>query len=221
MRKIQIVGLALVAVFALSAIAASTAFGATYLWLVGAKHIEGTEEIPSEAEGELLLLELFTGLEVLCSGFFDGALLPNGLDVISEVLNLEKLLVAGSLTNADLLICEEHKVCQGTMEIDVEAINLPWSTQLMLVGTVLVNLITATTNGNPGYHVKCLTLLGESNGECTGEGGPEVLNVEGGVEGVFKEEETGLCTFSGSMTGDISGTGITRSSAGTVTISEE
>lgn len=215
MKSIYVLGIAVFAVFALSAGTASLAFASEYEWLVAGKAV--TTEAPSEATGEIKLEELETGLSVLCSGIFDGLLLPAGKDTIESVLTL-----AGELLTSDLIECTAQALCETSMEVDVIPLHLPWATELSLTAAgALVDLIFSSGAGTPGYEIKCLTIIGEETGSCEGASAPEQKNATGGVEAIFEENDTGTCTFSKAATGDIKeGKGLTTSTSGEVAITE-
>jgi hypothetical protein len=229
MRKINILGLALVAVFAFGAVAVSAAFAEEALWLLNGNDI--TTAISSEAKGTLWLTDLsapFGAVMVVCNGSFDGTVGPGMEDEITAVLNSNKELVAGTVAGQDLILCgflaEQHGACKTTPEADVETVGLPWKTlvELNTAGTGFVDLITSAS-GKVGYRVTCKNVLeGETTDECTvAEGVSELTNVETGVLGIFKEANTGSCTASGSKSGDVEEGGITiATGGGTLSVSE-
>jgi len=234
MRKLYVIGLALVAMFAFTAVAASSASAVEYLWLVAGLSIEGTEEKASETSGELELADLGSsagGAVVLCSGILDGFLLPKGRDLITAVLMLGGELLAVSATDTrDDLECAFTKagLCEGTTAL-VVAVDLPWFTELMLVNGRLVDLIfTGKATEEPGWEVTCKTFIGEVKDTCTAlseETEPTVTNVTGGVEATFAEENKADCSVGGEKEGDVLAAGgkggLVTSPSGTVTISEE
>src|SRR5450759_4894241 len=91
MRKIQILGMALFAVFAFGAVAAASAFAASEWEVEGVKL---TTTLPAETEGSLKLIKLVSTtnreilVEVRCEGIFDGTVGPGSKDTINKVLNL-------------------------------------------------------------------------------------------------------------------------------------
>jgi hypothetical protein len=219
MRKLQVVGFALLAVLAVTAFAASAALGdSTMLWLVAGANIEGAEEKATESTGELTLTDLKApggAVAVVCSGKFVGKLLSEGKDTVTEVNNL-----AGTLKNEiECAFGATHGLCETSMAPIVKPSNLPWTSELSLVGAAYVDTLKSATT--VGYDVVCLTILGETLDECTAATGKSTeVNVTGGVEGTFAEENTGNCTLSKELSGDVAGKGLTTSSAGAVTVSE-
>ncbi len=119
MKKIKLLGLALFALFAFSAVLANAAFAEEALWLV--KGEEVTAKLASETTGELLLIvlkEVIVGETwVLCSGTFDGTVGPGSADEVTALLNL----AIEEVTAAKLLICEGEKACEKTADVEVVA----------------------------------------------------------------------------------------------------
>ena len=94
MKKIQILGLSLVAVFALSASVASMASAAE--WLVKGEAL--LTAAPSEGTGELELGDAKLGLLMTCSGILVGTVGPGAADTVTEVLKLKQRSVFLSKT---------------------------------------------------------------------------------------------------------------------------
>ena len=230
-KKFYVAGLALVAVLAFSALASSSAFAVSKYLLNGAQI---TTTIPTVTEGELLLEDTAaTGKpDILCMGSFDGTIGPpeGTKDQITEVLNLEKVLVAGELANSDLIAnCEtDNGTC--TNPVDVEAVNLPWNTEVMLTpGGKFSDLLVSSGNGEPGWRVDCNSIIGLISDTCTGEGNAsaELTNIAGGgVLGTFLETETDTisppahCSLNGGKTGLVVGSSPITSTSETLTLSE-
>jgi hypothetical protein len=200
MKKIQIIGMALVAMFAFSALLASTASAEPTLlaeWLLNGNPI--LELTLSEATGTILLTDTSNGSDVLCSGIFDGSVGANGEDEITEVLSLAKVVV----TLAAPLVCESDAVCEkSTTDVLVSPENLPWHTLLFLMesNNSFLDLVFLA-----GYTVECLVLGLKITDECTTElaaGG--VTNVTGGVEGAEEPlAPLGTCSVGGAGTGEV------------------
>ncbi len=186
MKKLQILGIALVAVFAFGALVAGSASATvtTLLaeWLVNGVAIPEGTNLASESTGELELTDLKTLLgesTVKCSGILIGTVGFDGADTVTEVLNLAKELIGAPLTGT-ALSCTEVKVCEEAL---VWPVNLPWSTLLELVeeeGSVFfgVLLYAHAGGGNPGWEVECMKTITKPVDECTGEG-----IIELGLEG--------------------------------------
>jgi len=179
MKKFQLLGVALVAVFAFGVVLAAQASAApTFLlaeWLAnGTALAEGVEKI-TETVGTILLEDTKTLLGasgVVCSGIILGTVGFDGLDVISEVLNMAKETIGGTLT-ATALSCTEQTVCEEPL---VWPLHLPWSTllELMEVGGEIffVDLIEEgeTKVGTPGWEVECMKTITKPEDNCTATG---------------------------------------------------
>jgi hypothetical protein len=232
MKKLHLLGVALVAVFAFAALTAASASAVTFLlaeWLVGGLPI--TADLNVESTGELELEETILGLKitVLCSGILDGTIGPNGLDVISELLRLDGTTVV-SLVGlvAPALLCTNVSNCPSP---EVWAVHLPWGSlvELMEEGTEVffADLVLNSGAGNPGWEILC------SNGtsdECTvTEGVSEKMNeANGTLVTLFSEAFTELaglklanCTTGGNEQGIVTGSGtISIVGGGALTVSE-
>jgi hypothetical protein len=144
MRKIQLLGLALIAVFSFGAIAASAAF-ALPEWLVEKAEVLAT--LSSESEGLFEMIQLTASggsaklVSVDCEGVLDGTIGPvnaagKGVDTITKVLSLNMEEIGESLSGLAL----ECKVVQtaGSLtdcKLNTTALvwpeNLPWTTELI------------------------------------------------------------------------------------------
>jgi hypothetical protein len=180
MLRARTLGLAFVAVFAMSAVATSSASAAfKKVWEVsecvkvpagtgkyeeskckkegGKKEWEikwkevGATPIAVTSAGKLKLNS--GGTEVECEGTNTGTVGEKGKDeIITITVTNCKIVKAG--------FCEEL--------IKVEPLNLPWLTQLVEVGGKLKNEIKPHAGGkNPGWAVTCKTFLGNKTVKCT------------------------------------------------------
>jgi hypothetical protein len=222
MRKIQIIGLALFAMFAFAAVSVTTASAETTLlaeWLVEGKPV--TASTATVNEGELLLEDMSTATDVLCSGKFVGTIGANGVDSITLVEDLE---AKDNLLNCIITAkgaCEE---ANGSL-ILVTPVNLPWATKLILMenGEFLDEIFSSGV-GNPGYLIECKALGIKVDDTCTGITQTQEKNVTGGVEGIFNESEAitpaGNCTIGGEKAGLVVGSGHSTSPIG-LTVSSE
>jgi hypothetical protein len=218
MKKIHVLGLGLVATFALG-VGAVSASATTLKWLDEGKAI--VTATPVETTGELTLgstngAKLKIEAAVLCSLIFGGTVGPGSEDNIVEVLNLTKELV----TSAKKLSCPSVKTCEGNSE--VLPVNLPWLSHLELMGTeaepLFLDVLEAGNGrtgetGNPGWEVKCKTILATVTETCTSANqGADLTNdgTENDVLGVFEKETTppATCSMGGANTGFVeSGSG--------------
>jgi hypothetical protein len=185
MRKIQIVGLALAAIFAFSMVSASGASALT-LWdeckevtagtglftnsdcnVSGSPNLWEWLPMPAATPVDSLatdLVLLSTGLvtvEVLCEGSMVGTVGLNGGGTVTELLNLANEAV--SLTN--LVVCMNLANCPEPL---ASPENLPWNTQLVNAeGEDAAGLLLGPHSGGgpPGWFVECMG-NGQTN-ECT------------------------------------------------------
>jgi hypothetical protein len=197
MRKISIVGLSLFAVLAFSAVAAASAFAESEWLIDGAVVTAATQSL---SEGELLLCDDKGGLSgqkvcVHCSGLDVGTVGPGKADKVTEITNL-----AG--TSKDITDCTNDENCPAP--ILVEAVHLPWTTEVILSGTTFRDLIGPGTGGEPGYTVSC---FGVSD-TCTGHTSTLLENkvAENDVLALFEPAvEPGTCTRGGAGQGLVEG----------------
>jgi len=232
MKKFQLLGVALIAVFAFGVIAAASASAVEFLlaeWLVNGNPI--TTELATESEGELLLEETILGIKIdkLCSGIFVGTIGPTGEDKITELLNLALEPINLTALVELGLECVNDQNCPEPL---VWAVHLPWNTllELMVEGTetFFVDLISNSGAGNPGWYEICMG--NSTSDECTTvEGASKVTNEAGGlVDGEFSEAFTELaglklanCSTAGAEHGIVEGLGTTLTSEGALTASSE
>jgi len=184
MKKIQILMLAVVAMFAFSAVVASAASAEELLplWLVMGEDVPaGGVTVDVTVSGKLLLEDMSaTGgaVDVECEGNGLGLLLPEGLDEQNSA-NAENCKLGTTKGQ-----CSEV--------LKVEAVDLPWLTQLVQVGTAFEdNLFEGkSATEKPGWLVLCLTVLGEVDDTCTTNEGKTLLTnneTTGEVESEFAE----------------------------------
>jgi hypothetical protein len=186
MLRIQMIGLAIVASLAMSAIAAGSAMAA-HEWLINGSPITVAKKIHSKG---LLLLTDHNPLgnasletAVHCKGFDAGTVGPGGADLIESI-------TAELLGTNDKITCAFDKTggCEASPAPLALALHLPWRTELYLVGTEVRDMIVADGAGEPGYKVICKApLLGTITDECTAPlGSTGLANVAAGVEGIFE-----------------------------------
>jgi hypothetical protein len=193
MKKIHIVGLALVAVLAFSAFSVASASALESTWLVGGA--KPAAAVASDSEGELVLEDLKGGLfledaAVKCQGTDEGTVGPNGEDKLTKVV-----------VNA----CTNVKGCPAP---DTAApINLPWNTKVELIGAAFYDDLTSAST--VGYTVTC---AGFATDTCSialatvllknGTGG-EVLAEFSGTDA---NQPAANCTRGGTAQGLVNGT---------------
>jgi hypothetical protein len=231
MKKFQLFGVALVAVFAFAAMTVASASAAPVFllaeWLVNGASIPAGTTKPTDAEGsEILIEETILGIkiDVLCSGIFDGTVGANGADTITELLALGG---GAAITLANMLLCTNSANCPEPL---VAAINLPYTTTLELMeeeGVSSFADLFAGTGGAPGYEVEC---MGSGTADtCTGNVALEVKNEGTNVDGLFNDPYNVLagntlanCTVAGAAAGLVEGLGTTLlTEGGTLAVSSE
>jgi hypothetical protein len=231
MRKIHLLGLALIAVFAFGAIAASAAMageptgGEKAFWLLNGVAIANGEAngIKTETEGTIVLGSLETGVEIECSGIFHGTAYnlgategENGFGLVTEILDLggvghKELAGAGiKCTSLTPSLCEN---AGGHPEVWPD--NLPWLVTLVLMTLdseekaveLFLALFSADPTNLPAYEVLCLTFGGTITVEelCQGETSAdlELMNEPTGMIllGTFVKEELELEGLEGECKG--------------------
>jgi hypothetical protein len=203
MKKIHILGVAVVAMLAFGVVGAVSASAATLQWLAEGKAIVAA--LASEAKGELLQetnngagLGIHVGY--LCSGIFDGTVGPGAEENISGMFTLTGVTVTLA---APILNCV---VDQNCTEPEVSPVNFPWLGHLELMGTeaapLFLDALESGGQGSPGWEITCLILGTTVTEVCTGGGGANLTNdvAEKDVLAIF-EDEVFNCSIGGNGTG--------------------
>jgi hypothetical protein len=188
MRKIQIIGLALVAIFAFSAIAAASAFAAPE-WLFNGATFTG--KLPVLSAGTLLLEDMKGGLfleaaDILCSGLDAGSVTAPASDEITEITEIK---------------CTNESGCPGP---SATPINLPWSTALSLATDIIDTATTTQGTKEVGWKVTCTGI----SDECSNASGITLMeNNSEGVTAFFNEGVTApaSCGRGGALQGLVEG----------------
>ncbi len=236
MRKLQVLGVALIAVFAFGVIAVESASAApTFLlalWLVNKEEL--LAELLFELDGELELednkVPLVGNAGLLCSGIFDGWAGPNSLGYISEVLTLGGGAVNTTALTAPGLKCTNLLNC--TEPATLWAVNLGWEWEIELMedgGSIFFAGLLTSLNGTKtvGWEVECSGLTDTCT---TAQGVAEItLNAAGtAVIAIFSTAFTELaglklatCTLGGENTGGVRGEGEFLPDAGELSASSE
>jgi hypothetical protein len=229
MKRIQVLGLALVAVVAVSAFVASAASAVTFLlaeWLITGVPLTGTLAV--EQTGELNLINTNGGglgvrVELLCSGTLDGTIGPNGADEITELLNLEKVAINLTPLVGTALACTNTKNCTEPL---VWAEELPWKTELVLMEDTESFFVDLLINGK--YYAECLILGVSVNELCeAATTAIKITNIAEGLDAEFSdafqelaELKLGVCGGR-AETAIVEGLGLIVPDAGTLTASSE
>ena len=228
MRKIQVLGIALLALFAFGALTAMSASAAnTYLlaeWLLNGVAIGANETNLVEIDGTLLLEDtkavLGSPAAVRCTGSFDGWVGPNSLDFTTEVLNVAEEAISTTKLTGLALECVAETGCETNTPPLVYPVGMPWESEVELLeqsgeATALRFMDLLSTKANAakllGWEIEnCLVLGTAHEDECTStEGVAEITLAAGPVLlGTFSKAITELngqplatCTGSGAATG--------------------
>jgi hypothetical protein len=210
MSKFKTVMLALIAVFACSAMAAASA-SAAHVWLISGAEVKEGEEVNVLIDGSVMLhhqLPAIVGggeITVTCTGQFHGTVNFKGLDKITSVLGLK-----GETSKLD---CEVTKVVGTTLCKEkelalVSALHLPWHTQLLLVTIggkeVVVDDLLSEAGKVPGYESECI--VSKIKVSCEGADRSQFIkNTAGGSVFEFFGELKNGCSDGG--TGTVLGSG--------------
>jgi hypothetical protein len=176
---IKALGLALFAVFAFSAVAAASAFAESE-WLWKGSPIPAGQELLTDTEGTLTLDVLNAAgtliNEIDCSALFEGAVLPGGIDLVTDVWSLPpsqflieelepSLGVEGKSLSCENLFDAGGDACRISTEAGAEtllwvdelslALGLTWETlvELMVTGPTFLDHFH-----NVAFELLCITL---------------------------------------------------------------
>src|ERR1700691_3788571 len=238
MRKFQWFGIAVVAVLLFGvAVASSASAAVTFLlaeWLVNGKPVMEGESFTVEVKGTVLLEDLKTLLgaaSMECTGTLLGWIGPDGLGLVSEVLNASAELISSTPLSGLPLECKEEKVCEEPL---VWPVHLGWEALLELweVGGAsgFVVLTTGVTE-TPGWYVVCEKTITKPVDECTSPLGAAEVGLSGTtLTGTFSEAFTLLmeerltrCTQSKEESGVAESVGVATvtTSGGAISASSE
>ena len=189
MKKLRVVMLVLVAMFALSALAASPASAEITLlaeWLANGNPI--LEPLAVDAEGFFVIIDMTSVTAmVACEALIEGTVGPGENDTVTMLWDLatpQKLIPTagetGFLVAGTGLLCEGIQGCEkDPTETEVWPTGLPYTSSLFLMedGTFL-DLVTAA---NVGWEVQSLILGSLTLDECKGTDiEVQVVNLSGG-----------------------------------------
>jgi hypothetical protein len=222
MKKFQLLGLALFAVLAVGAAAAtSSALALESVWLVNGNRLFSLELVLSETignkgdnSGEILLEDskapLVGKTDVTCSGFDEGWVGTGSLDEITLIMSL------GTTETAEgWIACKISVGCEAGTTPEAMALNLPWLTELLLTlsGTeeIFLDDIVAGT-GEAGWLIRnCLVLGAPREDECTtNQASVDIDNnvTQGDVVALFLGAASNVlahCSQSGTNSGIVEG----------------
>lgn len=157
---------AILAVFALSAVAATAAFAESE-WLEDGAAITTAKEALLELMTGLKLKDTGTGVEVECE---------KGESVGKVGAGAKDEVTSATCTKVNTKATEGSGTC--TEVLGLTAVKLPWKTEIVLSGTAFRDLLI-----KGAYLVKCKTILGTVEDECVTTNSSLLSNSElGSVE---------------------------------------
>jgi len=226
MRKIQVLGVALLALFAFGALTAVSASATnTYLlaeWLLNGVAIGASETNLVEIDGTLLLEDtkavLGSPAAVRCTGSFDGWVGPNSLGYISEMLSAAEEAISTTPLTGLALTCVAETGCETNTAPIVYPVGLPWESEVELLEQSgettkrFTDLLSTKANGGKlGWEIEnCLVLGTAHEDECIFEAAAAELTLATGpvLQGMFSKAIAELnaqslvtCTGGGEKTG--------------------
>jgi hypothetical protein len=108
----------------------------------------------------------------------------------------------------------ESGVCEKNKYTTLEAVNLPWHTELFTEAGVVHDVLENGGKGAPAYKMTCVVLGIHEEDQCTGGLNLALTNVAGGVSAAFNATEKLNCTRGGSGSGTVEGTQTISTSGG-------
>ncbi len=190
MKKFQVLGIALIAVFAFGVISAASASAETAFWLEDGVAITSLQSTGITGLINLTNIALGSEVTVHCEGEFMGSVGANGEDEITEVLTTG-LIATGTPLTGEFVNCEvtTSGLCTLHSLAEVWPVNLPWHTHLLLMPAPepeYLDILLAEAGKIPGYEVKCSGPLGAFSNKCEGQTSSSVENTAGvTMTGIF------------------------------------
>lgn len=188
MKKLHVVLMALVALFAFSAMVTSASAETTLLaeWLENGNPILTLTS--TEGTGTIILGDAKVKLKMECTGIFDGSVGANGEDETTELLKTDKVTIV-SLANK--LACTGLNGCS---KAEASPEKLPWLTQAeLLENGTFGDIVSSAT-----YWSLCEILGINTEEECTVTNGLFLIkNTATDVEPEGKVLPNGNCTVGG------------------------
>jgi hypothetical protein len=214
MKKLHIIGLAVIAVFAFSAAVTTSAFALESVILVNAVKPTAAVTVTSASSGKVLLEDMGTlAARVECEGVTNEETLEaGGKNIVIKKVTFTKACTTPAKAEK-LNGTEEANACTSVDAGEsVSALHLPWLAEVVLsAGVFLTSLVAAAGGGAPGYKVECNTALGLVTDECSTEKGTTTLtnNAGGTITAAFPaapvEAEFANCTIGGNLQGLVTG----------------
>jgi hypothetical protein len=186
------------------------AFGA--LWVAGASanswKMNGsplTQPRSFTAEGTVEVEERYRGDRYSCAFQQEGTVGPGA---------------TGEITGKKVYKCADKggRLCESAVEL--EAVHLPWKTELVTVNGVVRYKVTNGGSGKPYWEIKCTGQGGKIEELCTGaETAMGMINVPTGVKASFDSESTkGSCVAGANEMLILNGTETIKNGEGTLSV---
>jgi hypothetical protein len=217
MRKLHLLGLALVAAFAFAASTTASTMAAPPATLLAEWLWNGSavlSELLVDIEGELLLEDIKLGIDVLCSGSGEGTITANGEGLATKLLSLSGEEIGEGLTGL-ALECVNDKGCENPL---LWPDGLPWPMLLELIELDTVPAewsFAVLTAALAGWDIECMSIIPTSE-LCEAPNSVvsvtnEATNVDVETTDAFTELaglKLGSCTVGGNETAILEGLGI-------------
>lgn len=139
---------------------------------------------------------------------------PKALEEAPETVECEDTATGlAGLANTGEVTEWTYSNCTGTVlketcqsPVSIQAVNLPWHSELVTVGGVTHDIMTSGGSGTPGYKMRCTEKIGgKVLDECTGTPTLTTTDGEKGVSAAFTSEKLN-CTKGGTGAGTLEGT---------------
>ncbi len=196
MKHVGTLGTAMVAMFALSAVVASTA--SALGWLDNGHPIASPILVLSKSTGSIKISDLapFGGpIVLLCSRIGHGTIGPGDKGEIKE-LHLTGCSFEAGKTGE----------CKTSPSPTFLWAHLPWATLLLTVGGVTHNMTESSGAGAPAWAFTCETLTGTVTDECISSTmSPGIDGNFADVTALFEASDTASCTLGNATSGMIVG----------------
>jgi hypothetical protein len=148
-----------------------------------------------------------------------------GVECEQNVEGTAETGVAGTVTKLTLSKCTvvEKGDCESL--VSVEAVHLPWATELSYSKGALFDSVKSGGSGQPGYARKCRTALGEKTDTCTSATlQSSATNATKGVDAAFNDghkEEIECTEGSPKKNGIVEGTQLIEAKSGTLEVGND
>jgi hypothetical protein len=158
-------------------------------WHLNGQPLIEFESVAASGEGKIALTEkepVIGDLTIECSVTYKGSAAASSAGEITALTatGCTGISVAGKEYN-----CASTKAAPTTME----AVHLPWRTELVTVEKTTRERIVSGGSGTPGFKWSCHQLGVALKQECVGTLGARVTNTESGVTTAFEPSEKLVC----------------------------